>query len=149
MRAELPVPAFASSISPNPVNRFSSEAFERFRTRPFEGLEPHPCGLGLGGELQTGRFVLLGVSCGDALISKARYQTFNCVAAIAAADWLCETVEGRSAEAASQITALDIIAGLGGLPPRREFCAHLAYRALQNALAAAEKKGRLQCKNSR
>lgn len=121
--------------------RFSPITIERFQKTRLKGLTFRPHALGMGGCFEKGQFVVLGLRCQDGLIQEARFESFNCISAIAAADWVCEQLVGASADGALAIELETIVAELGGLPPSRLFCAGLARQAMTVAVAAAQKKG--------
>lgn len=121
--------------------RFSNTTLARFRQVRFQGFEARPQALGLSGSLESGRFTFIGLFCSQGRISEARFRCFNCISAIAASDWVCETVSGGSLEDALSISVPAILEALEGLPPSRVFCAQLVVDALQAALEQAQKKG--------
>lgn len=128
--------------------KFSPVTLERFRKVQFQGLSSSGNVLGMGGSFQTGRFAVLGLLCQENQIVDARFQSFNCISVIAAADWVCETIQNQPLEAALKVTVEGILDALDGLPPSRHFCAHLVCDALKSALEQAQMKGLLQCGNS-
>ena len=89
-------------------------------------------------------------SCGDRTtitlriigdrIAEARFRTFGCTAAIAAASVLTELVNGATPDAAARLEPADILRALGGLPERKEACALMAVGALRAALIDARVK---------
>ena len=96
-----------------------------------------PSGEGWAGSLEAGRFVRVQVLVEGDVIREARYQTYGCAPAIAAGSYLSEWVRGRSVGEAFGFTPARLEADLGGLPPRRRFCAALAVDALRQALDQA------------
>lgn len=128
--------------------KFSPVTLERFRKIQFQGLSSNCNVLGMGGSFRTGRFAMLGLLCQDNQIVEARFQSFNCISVIAAADWVCETIQSQPLQAALDITVERILDALDGLPASRQFCAHLVCDALKSALEQAQKKGLLPCGNS-
>lgn len=121
--------------------RFSPRTIERFRQARHEGITSRPSVLGLAGNLEGGLFVMLALRCGENRIVEARFRCFNCISAIAAADWVCETVEGKSLALVRDISPEEIDAALDHLPPERKFCAQMTQSALRAALDNAESKG--------
>jgi len=86
------------------------------------------------------------IACGDALrltfrldenkrITEAKFKSFGCASAIAAASVLTEMLEGLTIEEAEGITNQDIAASLGGLPEQKMHCSVLGAQVLAKAIA--------------
>ena len=84
---------------------------------------------------------MMGIRCENGIIAEARFRTFNCISAIAAADWVCEQLQGLPLERAPDLSVDAIDSALDGLPSTRLFCAHLVADAIRAALAEARQKG--------
>ena len=67
-------------------------------------------------------------------IAEASFETYGCPAAIACGSWLTQWITGKTADAASIITADDLMRVVGGLPLGKEHCASLAVNALRSAM---------------
>jgi nitrogen fixation NifU-like protein len=114
---------------------FSETVMEHFRNPRNAGVLEPCSAVGTAGSPESGRFVQLFLSLRGERIETARFRTYGCVPVIAAASYLTEWVEGRTVEEAMRLTARELSERLGGLPPRRGFCAELAIEALRRALA--------------
>ncbi len=83
-------------------------------------------------------------ACGDIMqlslliaqgrLQDARFKTRGCVASIACGSLLTELIKGKSLEEAKKLSAADLSAGLGGLPPASRHAGILAEDALREAL---------------
>ena len=83
-------------------------------------------------------------ACGDIMqlsllieqgrLRDARFKTRGCVAAIACGSLLTEFIKGKSLEEAARMSAADLAAALGGLPPASGHAGVLAEDALREAL---------------
>jgi NifU-like protein involved in Fe-S cluster formation len=104
-------------------------------------LSPHNVGLledathtGSEGKPGEGNYMVIYLRIESGVITKAAFQTYGCVGAIACGCELTDMVVGKSPEEALKITSKDILDALGGLPLGKEHCAGLATGALRNAL---------------
>ena len=75
-------------------------------------------------------------------LQDARFKTRGCVASIACGSRLTEILKGKSLEEAARVSAEEVVAGLGGLPPASGHAGVLAVDALQAALKEAHLRPR-------
>jgi NifU-like protein len=131
---------------------YSEKVLEHF-------LQPHNVG-----EVENPDGVALvgNIACGDALklsfkldengrIKEAKFKTFGCASAIAAASALTEIIKGKTVEEAEKLTNQDIADYLGGLPKEKMHCSVMGREALEKAIAnfkgvpLAEAEGKIIC----
>jgi nitrogen fixation NifU-like protein len=115
-----------------------SEAALDHLTRPRNaGTLPEPSGTGADANPSCGDRTVITVAIADGHIQAARFRTFGCTAAIAAASVLTELATGVTTDDAARLEPADILNALGGLPARKEACALMAIGALRAALVDA------------
>jgi nitrogen fixation protein NifU and related proteins len=81
-----------------------------------------------------GDILRLSVYLEDDVISAARFKTQGCVAAIASSSILTDLLTGKSLAEARGITAEQISAALGGLPPATFHAAYLCADSVEALL---------------
>jgi nitrogen fixation NifU-like protein len=82
-----------------------------------------------------GDVLRLAIRVEDGRILEARFQTRGCVTSIASSSLLTEMLLGKTLAEARAITAAEIAAELGGLPPATYHGSQLAAEALALLLA--------------
>ena len=102
------------------------------------GAVEDPDGKGSDANPSCGDRTTITVRVRDGRVAEARFRTFGCVAAIAAASALTELARGRSVAQARALAPAEVIATLGGLPERKQGCALMAVGALRAALVDME-----------
>jgi nitrogen fixation NifU-like protein len=73
---------------------------------------------------------------GRKVIDKASFQSFGCQTAIAVASLATEMIRGKTSEEAREISADELSAPLGPLPPMKVHCGQMVEGALRAALEA-------------
>ncbi len=75
---------------------------------------------------------------GRRVIDKATFQSFGCQTAIAVASLATELIRGKTREEALQLSAEELSAPLGPLPPMKIHCGQMVEGALKAALEAEQ-----------
>jgi NifU-like protein involved in Fe-S cluster formation len=73
---------------------------------------------------------------GKKIIDRASFQSFGCQTALAVASLATELLKGKSLEEARNLSAADLGAPLGPLPPMKIHCGQMVEGALRAALDA-------------
>lgn len=71
---------------------------------------------------------------GKKVIDRASFQSFGCQTAIAVASMATQLLKGKTVEEAKNLSASELAADLGPLPPMKIHCGQLVEGALRNAL---------------
>ena len=73
---------------------------------------------------------------GKKVIDRASFQSFGCQTAIAVASIATQLIQGKTREEALQLSANELSAPLGSLPPMKIHCGQMVEGALKAALEA-------------
>ena len=122
------------------TDTYTAIAVDHFTNPRNVGAVDDPDGKGSDANPSCGDRTTITVRMRNGLVAEARFRTFGCTAAIASASALTEIARGRSAAEAADLQPGDVLAALGGLPPRKEACALMAVGALRAALVDAHVK---------
>ena len=71
---------------------------------------------------------------GKKVIDRASFQSFGCQTAIAVASLATEMLKGKTVEEAKDLSATELAAPLGPLPPMKIHCGQMVEGALRSAL---------------
>lgn len=113
---------------------FSAQLLDRFYDPHWVGDMASPSATATEGNPTCGDVVRIHLLVENGSITAARFRTLGCAVAIAASDALCELVTGQTLTAAQFLHLDDIVAALGGIPPKRQSCASAPLSALRSAL---------------
>jgi nitrogen fixation NifU-like protein len=120
---------------------YSDAAVDHFSNPRNVGVIEDADGRGQDANPACGDFTRITVRVSGGKVAEARFKTFGCSAAIASASMVTTLATGRAVDEAARISAQDVLAALGGLPPEKEGCALMAAGALRSALADARVRG--------
>ncbi len=79
-------------------------------------------------------WIKYGEKDGKKVIDKASFQSFGCQTAIAVASMATQLIQGKTREEALSLSANDLSAPLGALPPMKIHCGQMVEGALRAAL---------------
>ena len=89
-----------------------------------------------------GDILRLSVLVEEGRLRDARFKAKGCVASIACGSLLTELVIGKTLGEAGRVTAAEVAAGIGGLPPESGHASVLAEDAIRAALKAVPDEAR-------
>ena len=125
---------------PENFNSYNEKVMKRFLKPKNFGKVKNPDGIGSMGNQKCGDIMEVSFKLKDNKIKDVKFQTWGCVAAIAASDALCELAKGKTISEAKKITNRDITNSLGGLPNIKLHCSVLGAGALHKAIQNYEEK---------
>jgi nitrogen fixation NifU-like protein len=125
---------------PENFNSYNEKVMKRFLKPKNFGKVKNPDGTGSMGNQKCGDIMEVSFKLKDNKIKDVKFQTWGCVAAIAASDALCELAKGKTISEAKKITNRDITNSLGGLPNIKLHCSVLGAGALHKAIQNYEEK---------
>ncbi|MEK6859708.1 MAG: iron-sulfur cluster assembly scaffold protein [Nanoarchaeota archaeon] len=121
-------------------NAYNKEVMKRFLKPKNFGKVENPDGAGSMGNQKCGDIMEITFKLDNdknkdrKKIKDIKFQTWGCVAAIAASDALCELAKGKTLAEAKKITNKDITESLHGLPSVKLHCSVLGAGALHKAI---------------
>ncbi len=119
---------------------YSEKTLKHFQKPKFAGEMKNPDAIGQVGNMKCGDVMKIYLKVKDDVIKDIKFQTYGCVAAIAASDVLCEIAKGKTIDEALKITSKHISEHLGNLPPIKYHCSVLGSQALKKAVENYKKK---------
>jgi NifU-like protein involved in Fe-S cluster formation len=130
-------------------NSYNQKVMKRFLKPKNFGKVENPDGVGQMGNQKCGDIMEVSFKLKDKKIKNIKFQTWGCVAAIAASDALCELAKNKTLSDAKKITNKEITEKLGGLPQIKLHCSVLGAGALHKAIENFENKQLKEVKNEK
>lgn len=112
---------------------YSDRLIDHFKNPRNVGMLRNPDGLGEDEDGSCGDLTRFYIRVADGRVVDARFQSYGCGPTIAASSAGSELVVGRGVGELLSLTADDVTAAVGGLPPERQHAAHVVARAIQAA----------------
>lgn len=120
---------------------YSEKALKHFKNPKFAGEIKNASGIGEVGNVACGDVIKVYIKVDKkGILRDVRFQTYGCVAAIAASDALCEMAKGRHIDDVLKMRYEDVVNELGGLPPIKFHCSVMGIQALKKAIDEYKKK---------
>ncbi|MCE9584594.1 MAG: iron-sulfur cluster assembly scaffold protein [Planctomycetes bacterium] len=121
---------------------YSSTVLDHFGNPRNVGRPAGANAVGISGDPSAGPFMRVFLVTVEGRIQRAGFETYGCVASIAAGSVLTEWLAGKSLIEARSMTAELLEKMLGGLPLGKNHCAATAVRALKLAVELAKTETR-------
>lgn len=113
---------------------YTDKVIEHFLNPRNVGRIADPDGVGTLGDPSCGDYLRIYIKVNDNRIVDIKFEIFGCPAAIATSSVLTELAKGKTLEEALEITDLEIVRALGGLPDPKIHCSNLGAAALHRAI---------------
>lgn len=120
---------------------FSEPLLDRFFHPRHVGDLAAPSASATEGNPICGDVVHIDLEVTGGTVAAARFRTLGCAVAIAASEAVCELVAGQPVAVAQFLHLNEIVAALGGIPPKRESCAEAPLAAFRAALRSQPATG--------
>jgi nitrogen fixation protein NifU and related proteins len=91
------------------------------------------------GSQECGDTMKVFMNINDGKIDDIKFKTYGCCAAIASSSIATEMVKGKSIKKAKEISKMDVVEKLGGLPEKKIHCSLLAVDGIRDAIDKYEK----------
>jgi len=119
---------------------YNETVMEHFQNPRNTGEIENADGIGKVGNPNCGDVMMMYIKIEDGKIADVKYKTFGCAAAIATSSAASEMLIGKTIEKAEQLTKMDIVKVLKGLPEEKIACSTIAPDAIRAAIADFKSK---------
>lgn len=119
---------------------YNETVLEHFQNPRNTGEIENADGIGKVGNPNCGDVMMMYIKVEDGKIADIKYKTFGCAAAIATSSVASEILIGKTIEEAEQLSKMDIVEVLNGLPVEKIACSTIAPDAIRAAIADYKSK---------
>ncbi|WP_027398338.1 iron-sulfur cluster assembly scaffold protein [Anaerovorax odorimutans] len=113
---------------------FTDKAIDHFKFPRNVGKLDDFNGEGYAGDPECGDYIKIYIKVDNNIIVDIGFLVFGCVGAIATSSITTELVKGKTLEEALNISDMDVIESLGGLPENKIHCSLLGPSGLKSAI---------------
>lgn len=113
---------------------YNAKVLDHFTNPRNAGKIPNADGVGLVGDPRCGDYLRIYIKIEGELLADIKFEVYGCPAAIATGSVFTELIKGKLLEEAMEISDLDIIEALGGLPDAKMHCSNIVTSALSQAV---------------
>ena len=122
---------------------YNEVVMERFKNPKNVGIIENADAVGEVGNIKCGDIMKVFLNIKNDIITEIKFQTYGCVTAIVATDFLCDMAKGMHIDEAVKITSKDIAANMGDVPQIKFHCSILANDAIKKAIEEYKEKKEL------
>lgn len=122
------------------IKIYSKKLIQIFRNPKFAREMRNPDGIGEIGNVRCGDIMKIFIKVKDDVIKDISFQTYGCMAAIAASDMMCKLAKGKNLNDAMKISYKEIVEQLGEMPKIKYHCSVLGTQALKKAIKNYKEK---------
>lgn len=91
-------------------------------------------GVGTIGDPECGDFFKVWIRVEGEVLAEVKYKVFGCPSAVACCSMMSELAMGKTVDDAYELTDVDVMHALGGLPEPKQHCSNHAATALHQAI---------------
>jgi len=113
---------------------YTEKVLEHFFQPKNVGRIENADGVGTVGDPSCGDYLRLSIKVEQERIADIRFEVYGCPAAIATSSIFTEMVKGKRLEEALNVSDVDVVEFLGGLPDPKIHCSNLGALALRRAI---------------
>jgi nitrogen fixation NifU-like protein len=113
---------------------YSQKVLEHFHHPRNVGEIPEPTAVVQVANPACGDVIKLWVVALDGRIAEVKFKIQGCIPAVACGSWLTDAIKGKPVSELGAVSAEQIEAALGGLPPASRHASALAITALRDVL---------------
>ena len=116
------------------ANMYNDKVMDHFMNPHNVGEIENADGIGTYGSPVCGEMMQISIKIEDDKITDAKFKTFGCGSAIASSSVATDMIIGMTVDEALELTNIQIINELGGLPAVKVHCSVLADHAIKSAI---------------
>jgi nitrogen fixation protein NifU and related proteins len=113
---------------------YPKKVIDMFQNPKHAGKMDDADSVGEVGNVRCGDIIRFNLKVEGDKIKKVTFQTYGCVAAIAASEMTCEVAIGKTLDEAYKLESKDIIAAMGDIPALKHHCATMGIESLRQAI---------------
>ena len=123
---------------------YTDKVMDHFRNPRNQGEMEDADAVGKAGSAECGDYMFVYIKVkedeGKEIIDDISFETFGCATAIASSSMLTEMAKGKALDEAENLTKLEIVEELGGLPEPKIHCSVMAADGLREAIKVYREK---------